>query len=309
MQLDGIIPPITTPFDRNGEVHYTALRQNLAKYRTAGLRGFVIAGSTGEAAMLGTQEKEKLFQAARDSAEDGLLIAGVGSESVNETLALIRHASELQYAAALVLTPHYYRAQMLRPESQLSFFRAVADSSPLPILIYNYPQITGIDLPLDVICELSEHPNIIGIKESSADLERIEKLTSTLPPTFDVLVGASGKYHESLRLGVKGGILAVANTFPRLALLVHERYRSGDVSGSDILQKKIAEAANIAPRFGIQGLKYAMDLNGYFGGECRLPLLPPDEQTKSEIERICCRVSDNVAAPSSKASVRERLGT
>lgn len=303
MQLDGILPPITTPFEHNGEVHYTGLRQNLAKYRSAGLRGFVVAGSTGEAAMLGSQEKQKLFQAVRDSAEDSLLIAGVGSESVSETLALIRHISELKYAAALVLTPHYYRAQMLRPASQLTFFRAVADSSPLPILIYNYPQITGIDLPLDVVCELSEHPNIIGIKESSADLERIGKLASTLPSTFDVLVGASGKYHESLRLGVKGGILAVANTFPRLALLIHARYRSGDVSGSEILQKRIAEVASIPPRYGIQGLKYAMDLKGYFGGECRLPLLPPDEQTKVEIERMCSSLSDDLAGLSSKAAV------
>ncbi|HEX5283237.1 MAG TPA: dihydrodipicolinate synthase family protein [Bryocella sp.] len=298
MQLDGIFPPITTPFEHNGEVHFTALRQNLAKYRSAGLRGFVVAGSTGEAAMLGSREKQELFRAVRDAAGDSLLIAGVGSESVSETLALIRHISELKYAAALVLTPHYYRAQMLRPDSQLTFFHAVADSSPLPILLYNYSQLTGIDLPLDVVCELSEHPNIIGIKESSADLERIGKLTSTLPSTFDVLVGASGKYQESLRLGVKGGILGVANTFPRLALLIHDRYRSGDLSGSDLLQKKIAEAANIPPRYGIQGLKYAMDLKGYFGGECRLPLLPLDEQTKFEIERICCGLSDDLAPTS-----------
>lgn len=302
MQLDGIFPPITTPFERNGEVHYTALRQNLAKYQSAGLRGFVVAGSTGEAAMLGSREKQELFRAVRDAAEDSLLIGGVGSESVNETLALIRHITELNYAAALVLTPHYYRAQMLRPESQLAFFRAVADSSPLPVVLYNYSQLTGIDLPLDVVSELSEHPNIIGIKESSGDLDRIGKLTSTLPSTFDVMVGASGKYHQSLRLGVKGGILGVANTFPRLALLIHERYRSGDFSGSESLQKTIAEAADIPPRYGIQGLKYAMDLTGYFGGECRLPLLPPDEQTKSEIRRICGSLCDDISATHSKRS-------
>lgn len=302
MQLDGIIPPITTPFEPNGEVNYAALRENLTKYWSAGLRGFVVAGSTGEAVMLGSEEKQTLFQAVRESVQESLLIAGVGSESVSETLALIRHASELKYAAALVLTPHYYRAQMSRPESQLTFFRAVADSSPLPILIYNYSQITGIDLPLDVISDLANHPNIIGIKESSADLERIGKLTSTLPSTFFVLVGASGKYHESLCLGVKGGILGVANAFPHVALLIHERYRSGDVSGSHNLQKKIAEAAGIAPRYGIQGLKYAMDLNGYFGGECRLPLLPPDEQTKSEIQRICGGLCDDLATESSKYS-------
>jgi 4-hydroxy-2-oxoglutarate aldolase len=201
-------------------------------------------------------------------------------------LELIRHAAELKYDAALVLTPHYYRAQMLRPETQFGFYSALADASPLPLLIYNFPQMTGIDLPLDVVGQLAEHPNIIGIKDSSADLERIGKVISTVPSGFRVLVGASALYQQSLALGAEGGILAVADVLPGTALLIHQRFRTGDASGAGALQQQITERASVAPRFGIQGLKYAMDLNGYFGGESRLPLLPLTKQQKHEIDLL-----------------------
>jgi 4-hydroxy-2-oxoglutarate aldolase len=266
------------------------LQQNIAKYNREGLRGFVVAGSTGEAALLTSHEKCRLFQAAREAARDSVLIAGTAAESLRETLELIRQAAELEYDAALVLTPHYYRAQMLRPETQLGFYSALANASPLPLLIYNFPQMTGIDLPLDVIGQLAEHPNILGIKDSSADLERIGRLISTLPSSFRVLVGASATYQQSLGLGAEGGILGVANVVPRSALLIHERFRAGDASGARTLQQQIAQQAAVSPRFGIQGLKYAMDLNGYFGGESRLPLLPLTTQQKHEIELLFSKV-------------------
>lgn len=297
MRLNGVIAPICTPFELNGDVCHDALRRNIAKYSHAGLKGFVVAGSTGEAQLLGLDEKRKLFETARQAADGGVLIAGTGAESVRETLALIHDAADLDYDAALVLTPHYYRGQMTRPETQVAFFRAVADSSPLPVLIYNIPQNTGIDLPLDVVVQLSEHPNILGIKESSADLGKIGKLTSALPATFDVLVGASALFHESLCLGARGGILAIANVAPRSNQLIYDRYQSGDVSGSRALQQQIAEAAGVMARYGIQGLKYAMDLKGYFGGPARLPLLPLDARQKSEIELLFRNVDDESAAP------------
>ena len=232
MQLNGVIPPICTPFEGSGEVHYDALRQNIARYIRAGLRSFVVLGSTGEAPLLSIDEKRQLLQVAREAADGSQLIAGTGVESVKETLALIHHAASLNYEAALVLTPHFYRSQMSRPESQLGYFRSVADSSPIPVLIYNFPQMTGIDLMLETILQLSEHPNIIGIKESAPDLGRIGKLTSSLPIGFDVLVGASSKFNESLCLGVKGGIVAIANAAPCPTLQIFDRYQSGDVVGS-----------------------------------------------------------------------------
>lgn len=199
---------------------------------------------------------------------------------------MIRDAANLDYNATLVLTPHYFRAQMSQPETQLAFFRAVADSSPLPILVYNIPQMTGIDLPVELVISLSEHPNIIGLKESSADLEKIAALTSSLPKTFDIFVGASPKFHDCLRLGAKGGILAIANAAPSSTQLIYDRFQSGDIPGSHALQQQIAQAAGVAARYGIQGLKYAMDLKGYFGGPVRPPLLPLDAQQKAEIELL-----------------------
>jgi 4-hydroxy-2-oxoglutarate aldolase len=299
--------PICTPFAEDGEVNHAALRQNLAKYQRAGLAGFVVAGSTGEAALLNREEKLELFRTVREAADDQILIAGAGVESVRETLSLIAAAAKLEYDAALVLTPHYYRSQMSRPATQVEFFRAVADSATLPVVIYNFPQMTGIDLPLEVVVQLAEHPNIIGIKESSADLEKVQSLTSALPVTFQVLVGASAKFHECLCLGATGGILAIANALPYSARLIYDRYQSGDVQGSGDAQRLIAAAAGVAPRYGIQGLKYAMDLKGLLGGPARLPLLPLDAQQKAEIESLFCDVGNEGAfgPPSNRLSGRQ----
>jgi 4-hydroxy-2-oxoglutarate aldolase len=285
--LNGILAPICTPFSADGEIDRAALRQNITKYNGTGLMGYVVGGSTGEAALLERNEKVRLFETARDSAaQDKVLIAGTASESVRETQALIGVAAAMGYRAALVITPHYYRGQMLRPESQITFFRTVADASVVPILIYNFPQMTGIDLHVDVVSQLADHPNIIGIKESSADIEKVASLTRGLPGSFQVLVGSSAKFHECLSLGAIGGILAIANAIPQCAQLIYDRYRKGDVEGSREAQKAIVEAAGVAPRYGIQGLKYGMDLKGYFGGPARLPLLPLDARQKSEIEEL-----------------------
>jgi len=262
------------------------MRQNIARYCGAGLTGFVVAGSTGEAAFLSKEEKLRTFETVRDAADGRVLIAGAGVESVRETVRLIEAAARLGYHAALVLTPHYYRTQMLRPESQTGFFRAVADVSPIPVLIYNFPQMTGIDLPLEVVARLAEHPNIVAIKESSADLGKIASLTGGLPKTFPVLVGASSKFHESLQLGAAGGILAIANAAPRTAQSIYDLWRSGDVQGSCTAQARIAEAAGVAPKYGIQGLKYAMDLMEFYGGPARLPLVPVSEPEKGEIAAL-----------------------
>lgn len=267
-------------------MHHGALRQNIARYCDAGLTGFVVAGSTGEAAFLSKEEKLRVFETVQAAAGSRVLIAGAGVESVRETVRLIEGAAKLGYHAALVLTPHYYRAQMLRPESQTGFFRAVADASAIPVLIYNFPQMTGIDMPLETVAQLAEHPNIVAIKESSADLSKIASLTGGLPKTFPVLVGASAKFHESLRLGAAGGILAIANAVPRAAQCIYDLWQSGEIEGSCAAQSRITDAAGVAPKYGIQGLKYAMDLVGLYGGPARLPLVPVSEPEQREITAL-----------------------
>jgi 4-hydroxy-2-oxoglutarate aldolase len=283
---NGVLAPICTPFTEDGEVNHEALRANIARYNRTGLAGYVVSGSTGEAALLSREEKLAIFQTVREAAEERALIAGAGVESVRETLGLITAAAGLGYDAVLVLTPHYYRSQMSRPQSQITFFRTVADASRLPVLIYNFPQMTGVDLTADIVMQLAEHPNIVGIKESSADLEKVRSLIAARTAEFAVLVGASAKFHECLGLGADGGILAIANALPHCAQLIYDRYRSGDTPASCEIQRSIAEAASVAPRYGIQGLKYAMDLKGFYGGPARLPLLPLDAQQKAEIELL-----------------------
>lgn len=263
-----------------------ALARNIAAYNRAGLAGYVVAGSTGEAAFLSREERLELFRFAREAAGDRLLIAGAGVESVRETLRLIRDAAAIGYHAALVLTPHYYRAQMLRPETQIGFFRAVADGSPIPVLIYDFPQMTGVDLPVEVVARLAEHENIAGIKESSADMDKVAALIGALPRGFPVLVGASARFHTALKLGASGGILALANVLPDAAMRIYTLFRSGDLDGSADAQARVVEAAGVPPKYGIQGLKYAMDLVGLYGGPARLPLLPVDDRQKAEIAAL-----------------------
>jgi 4-hydroxy-2-oxoglutarate aldolase len=292
MPFHGVFAPICTPFDERGEVHVEALKKNIARYRAAGLNGFVVSGTTGEAPLLSKDEKLRLYEAVREAAEDRLLIAGTASESARETVSLIAAAAELKYAAALVLTPSFYRAQMMKPEVQADFFRAVADEAALPVLIYNLPQMTGIDLPVEVVRMLSEHGNIAGIKESSGEIDKVGRLIFELPKGFDVLIGASPKFHACLCLGATGGILAGANILPRSSQLVYERFRAGDVEGSQALQKKIAEVTGIGARFGIQGVKYAMDRKGLYGGSTRVPLMPLNADQRADLDVMLRDVED-----------------
>jgi 4-hydroxy-2-oxoglutarate aldolase len=298
LNLSGILPPICTPFGPDGDLALDHLRSNIEKYNRIPLRGYVAAGSTGESAFLTTDEKLRIWDTVRDTAAPGrLVIAGAGAESVRATIALSNAAAARGCDAVLILTPHYYKGQMARRESQLGYFRAVADAVRLPVLIYNFPQMTGIDLAADIVQELAQHPNIAGIKESSPDLGKIGSVLDAVPKGFPVLIGASGKYAASLAMGATGGVLAVANALPGAAAEIHERHTAGDIDGARQVQERIIEAAAVAPKFGIQGLKYAMDLMGIYGGPPRPPLLPVSAQEKCEIEAVfrafgCCRMED-----------------
>src|SRR5579871_1700422 len=176
MLLYGIFPPITTPFYSDGSVYYKKLEANVAQYSKTPIAGIVVQGSTGEAILLSDQERRDVFKAAREAAAPHkVLIAGTGIESAIETLRLTEYVATLGYDVAMVRTPHYYKKQMA-PANLLAFYRTVADRSPLPVIIYNFPQATGYDIPAEVVIELAEHPNLIGIKESSGDVEKVRKM-------------------------------------------------------------------------------------------------------------------------------------
>jgi len=288
MDLSGIFPPITTPFRDDGEFSPQKLRANVDKWNKTGMAGYVATGSTGESVFLSKEEKYEIWQTLREAAAPGkLLIAGTAAESVRETITMTNKAAEIGYAAALVRNPHYYKGQMNRPDCQLTYFRAVADASKIPVIIYNFPQTTSLDLPADLVIQLSQHPNIIGIKESSGDIEKVAKMANNTPETFQVMVGSAPTVYPALTMGAVGAILAFANAAPCASLAVYEAWKSGDHARAHAGQKRIAAASSaVTAKHSIPGLKYAMDLNGYYGGPVRLPLIPLAPAAKAEIEGL-----------------------
>lgn len=286
MKLQGIFPALTTCFDHDGNLYKNKVIHNIERLNQVALSGYVVCGSTGETPLLSVPERIRLMEWVREaSAEGKILIAGVGAESVHETAELSNRAGSLGFDAALVLTPFYYRNQMHRPETQALFFRAVADRSKLPLLLYNIPQVTGYALPVDTIAALSHHPNIIGMKDSSGDLEKQAEAIRAVRPGFQILTGAGTSIAEALHNGACGAILAIANALPYVCLTVWEAYRMREHEAARDWQSRLVPAARlIASAHGIPGLKYAMDLNGYYGGPPRLPLIPPSAEAKIEIE-------------------------
>src|SRR5580658_4313436 len=196
MLVHGIFPPITTPFYPDGNVYFKKLESNVERYSRTPCAGIVVLGSNGEAIMLSDQERCDVLKSAREAAAPNkVLIAGTGIESAIGTLRLTEYAAELGYDVAMVRTPHYYKQQM-QPANLLAFYRTVADRSPLPVMIYNFPQATGYDIPAELVIELAQHPNLIGIKESSGDVEKVRTMvegarhiqrSATVTETFDAV--------------------------------------------------------------------------------------------------------------------------
>jgi 4-hydroxy-2-oxoglutarate aldolase len=286
MKLQGIFPPITTPFDHNGELYKPKVRHNVEKWNLTGLAGYVVCGSTGESVALTPDEKYRLWEWVSEyAAADKLLLAGTGMESVRETVDLTNRAAGMGYKAAMVRTPHYYKNLVNNAAGQALFFRCVADQARIPLMIYNWPQATGVDIPAEAVVELSEHPNIIAIKESSGNLEKVMRMISEVKPGFQVLVGSAPTLWPSFMVGAVGAVLAFANAAPYSTIALWEAYRTREYAAASDWQRRIARAAVlVTTRYGIPGLKHAMDLNGYYGGPPRLPLTVPCPDAKREIE-------------------------
>ncbi|MGA2114173.1 MAG: dihydrodipicolinate synthase family protein [Bryobacteraceae bacterium] len=286
MKLQGIFPPITTPFDHNGEIYWSKIHHNVEKWNLTTLAGYVVMGSTGESVHCTTEEKIQVWEAvAKHAVPEKLLIAGTGMESVRETVALTNRAAELGYKAAMVRTPHYYKNLINRADAQALYYRAVADQSRLPLIIYNWPQTTGVDIPVEAVVALSEHPNVIAIKESSGNLEKVMQMIREVRHGFQVLVGSAPTLWPSLLMGATGAILAYANAAPYSVIAIWEAYRTREEAAGLDWQNRIGRAsALVTSKYGVPGLKYAMDLNGYYGGPPRLPLSVPTPAAKQEIE-------------------------
>ena len=287
MKLHGIYPPITTPFNHDGEIYKIKLEHNVVKWNLTNLAGYVVCGSTGESVFLTPEEKTLCWEiVAKHAAPGKTLIAGTGVESVRETIQLTNHAASLGYRAAMVRTPHYYKSAMNRNEAQLLYFRAVADQAKIPLMIYNWPQTTGIDIAPEVVAKLAEHPNIIAIKESSGNLEKVMQMLRECPAAFQVLVGSAPTLWPSLQAGAVGAVLAFANAAPYATITIWEAHRTREIEAGWDWQGRIARAARLVTvKHGVPGLKHAMDLNGYYGGNPRLPLVPIGPDARLEIEQ------------------------
>lgn len=286
MKLQGIFPAVATPFNHEGEIWKAKVEHNITKWNVMNLAGYVITGSTGESVLLSAAERVQLWEwVAQYAAPEKILIAGTASESSKETVELANRAASLGYKAALVLSPHYYKASFNNAAAQKLFYGAVADQSKIPVILYNLPQCSGIDLGADVVAELSHHPNIVGVKDSSGDVGKLLRMVREVKPGFPVLTGNAATLAPSFAVGASGAIMAFANAAPYACISIWEAHRTREAEAALDWQRRIEKPSRIASvKHGIPGLKHAMDLMGYYGGPPRLPFVPPSPQAKLEIE-------------------------
>jgi len=281
--------PTTTPFDPvTGDVDLVAMRENVRRWLTTGVRGFVIGGSTGEAVYLDEEERYRLWEAVREIVpEDRILVAGTGCESARATRRLSVRAAGLGYDALLVQPPAFYKSAMT-DEVVRDHYRALADASDVPVIVYQVPtRFSTLDFSTGLIAELSSHPNVIGIKDSRGKLELVGELVTRTADGFQVLVGSGSLLYASLEIGAVGGILGVANVAPEECAEIYRLFRAGDGSSAGALQEKVAPLHNsIVGGMGVPGVKYALDALGYRGGPPRLPLRPLPEEKRRDVEAV-----------------------
>jgi 4-hydroxy-2-oxoglutarate aldolase len=286
VDLNGIFPPITTPFiDDN--VAYDKLASNIEKWSRTGLRGFVVLGSNGEYVSLSEEEKRKVVETVVEAAPEHMsVIAGTGCESTKETIRLTADCAALGAHAALVVTPHYYGGKM-NAAALVKHFTAVADHAPIPIILYNVPKFTHVNLTVNVVARLSQHANIIGIKDSTGNVIQLGEFLNQAEADFSLLVGTAGALFGGLTLGCAGGVRALANVAPQHCVKIHELIQEGEFEAAKEMQLKMIPLNQaVTATYGVSGLKTALDLLGYFGGEPRPPLLRSSDEEKSVIVEI-----------------------
>jgi 4-hydroxy-2-oxoglutarate aldolase len=286
MNLPGIYPPIATPF-QDDEVDYAGLRHNVGRWMATGLRGLLALGSNGEAAFVDEDEAERIVATAREGVPaDRVLLAGAGRQSTRATIAAAKRAAKAGADAVLVLTPFFFKSQMTH-DALVQHYRAVADASPVPVLLYNNTGVTGVNMAPATAAALSAHPNIIGMKDSNGDVAQVAAEVARVPADFAVLVGSAATLHPSLFVGAAGAIVAVANVVPDECVKLYDLAKAGKHDEARLLQRRLTPLALAVTReHGIAGLKVAMELAGYVGGDVRGPLRPAGPEARETISRL-----------------------
>lgn len=285
-RYQGIFPALTTPFEGE-DLAVHRFRENIAKFNAHGLSGYVVLGSTGECVMLTDTEAERLIRAARETASpEKLVIAGTGQESTKLTIAFTNRLAAVGADAALVRPPSYYKAKM-SPDVLRSHYLAVADGAKIPIIVYNIPQNTGVTIAPELLVELAAHPNIVGLKDSSGIIAYLGKVIPNVPEDFSCLVGSGFTILPALVMGAAGAILAVADAAPAACLEIYRLFTESRIDEASRRQLDITPLNKaVMETYGLAGLKYAMEIQGYYGGPVRRPLLPLPEAAKPEIEAL-----------------------
>jgi len=260
------------------------MSENVRRWMATDLTGVLALGSNGEAALLDEDESQAVVEAVREQVpRDRLLLVGVGRESTKLTISAAKRAAKLGADAVLVRTPFFYKSQMTG-EVLYAHFHAVADASTVPVLLYNLPGVTGVSFTLPIVTRLADHPNIVGIKETSPDLERLGQFTGVRPDRFRVLCGCAPVVYPALVSGAAGAILAVANVLPEECCALYEHVHAGRHHEALELQRKLTPLAQLVTTVhGVAGLKVALELAGYHGGPVRAPLLPATSRIRDDI--------------------------
>jgi 4-hydroxy-2-oxoglutarate aldolase len=287
ISMAGIFPPIPTPFDAAGELDLKALASNFKKWNSYPLSGYVILGTNGEFPYLSEAEKLAYLEAARKHVPPGkLFMTGVGCESTHSTISLVKKVAALGPDVALLITPSYYKSKM-DMAALTHYYQSVADASPIPVSIYNMPTNTNVDMSAELIIKLSQHPNIIGVKDSSGNLSKIGGILRYARPGFQVLAGSAGFLYPALCLGAVGGVLALSNIAPQQCCDLLNFFRQGRHADAKELQLRlIAPNDAVTARFGVAGLKAAMELVGFYGGPPRSPLQPLNNEQRATVRGI-----------------------
>jgi 4-hydroxy-2-oxoglutarate aldolase len=287
MKLAGIFASITTPFDHNGDIYRVKIEHNLSRWNTTSLAGYVVGASAGEGALLAHDEKIAVWELSAKHAGAGrTLIADVSVEGVREAAELAKSAAEAGYAAVCARVPSHYGRLVQGAESQMQFFRALADRSPVPVIVVDEETPAGDDLSADAVVKLAGHPNIAGVVLTGRPVAGVKAILKSARPDFQVLAGSAGDLWQALKDGAHGAALPFAAAAPYAAIAVWEAFRTREYEAGADWQQRIARPASLVTDvYGIAGLKHAMDLNGYYGGPARLPLLPVPAEARTEIAR------------------------
>ena len=290
--IDGIYPPLPTFFDEQDELDLVTLRRHIQRLVETGIAGYVVMGTNGEAVHLTSEERVQIIETARDvGGENTPILAGCGEQSTRATIANCQRATRSGADIALVLPPFYFKGRMVS-HALIGHYRAIADNSPLPVVIYNMPASTGgLDLDAATICTLAEHHNIIGVKDSAGNMVKLAQIYSETPSRFRVFAGSAGYLLPALAVGAVGAVAALANVFPREVCRLYELFIDGKLEEARLLQARLVPANTaVTVTYSVPGLKAALEIIAGYGGRPRSPLLPLTEQERKQLAEILRRV-------------------